>query len=827
MKLDRREIDPVQIFGLPQIEIVDISRNKITEVPDEIEHLKALRVFSIQYNDVKDLPFCLANITTLRMLKVTGNPLNPVLQRIIDDSDSSPTQSNAADENVRDTMLTRKLTEYMRQSGDDSTYDLQNTFECLCSNLQFSSDGPLETPRALSRFPVQPQYSHSTSGSESASDLRSPGFSRPSLPSRSHTRIPSSQYGTLQMAAPRRPGLAPLALGNERNRSNSESILQSTQNPRMKRMGLVTKKNNDLGVLNETQSNQDSYHLRGQSHGSALRHGIRAEDSSPSGGSSGGELQQSMLGRRLTHLQVQRQEAPLMDPLTESFRSALYSINMLLPLTSTLANFFTRGESNRPIMERHIYSAAMQIEHLDRDLVQLDSSLGQHSVQPAYSGRTMLQAAYGCISIHQRATEALSRIAAWFVKDADPRFLRLLMLTMYGSTSEMSNAKTGLVVYHVGFMAPKNIQRISTVSTISESSNEGNYTYISDRSATPTQHRKPGRRWKSGSTIHQQINHPDLPTPGAQTAIPLFAGGRSRSNSRPPAMYSSASSSLISTPHSSDFSSSASWIARSHSCSLNTPSDQLPAERQEAVQFERIYSVLSNSVREGFSIIPQLQSDFLHALEDVDKQYGNSKLRDQWIALADSAAQCSDVTQALRARLSTIRLNDNEAPNVQSFWQLAKRFLDAYGDLLLAIKEAIKQNLIDPNMRHRLRTIHSSTREAARLIGASPWHRLILDVDPQAIVQAPTQLQIQPTVHNEHQHRTRGSGGSTAGGSSPYTANIPATPLSAALGPAAKATIPVTPGTASLERSFEGDIFQRADTYQSLQQTVIPRRQLH
>ena len=90
--------------------------------------MKALRVFSIGHNNIQDLPFCLGSISTLRMLKLSGNPLNPSLKRIVEGNQDvlSPSLGLAKNENERDTILTRKVTEYLRtqaaakDSGEDS-----------------------------------------------------------------------------------------------------------------------------------------------------------------------------------------------------------------------------------------------------------------------------------------------------------------------------------------------------------------------------------------------------------------------------------------------------------------------------------------------------------------------------------------------------------------------------------------------------------------------------------------------------------------------------------------------------------------------------------
>ena len=117
----------LQIFGLPQLEILDLSRNRLTEIPDDIESMKALRVFSIQNNDIRDLPNCLGSISTLRMLKLTGNPWEPGIKRILESGELSPMQSPVPekDDNERDTFMTTPIKEYLRgravkDSGEDA-----------------------------------------------------------------------------------------------------------------------------------------------------------------------------------------------------------------------------------------------------------------------------------------------------------------------------------------------------------------------------------------------------------------------------------------------------------------------------------------------------------------------------------------------------------------------------------------------------------------------------------------------------------------------------------------------------------------------------------
>ena len=98
-------------------------------MPEEIDKMKALRVFAIQHNKIQDLPLGLGDISTLRMLKVSGNPLKMSLKNIVEGSDETLSPTTPAlpnDENERDKILTRKVIEHLRTQaairdfGEDS-----------------------------------------------------------------------------------------------------------------------------------------------------------------------------------------------------------------------------------------------------------------------------------------------------------------------------------------------------------------------------------------------------------------------------------------------------------------------------------------------------------------------------------------------------------------------------------------------------------------------------------------------------------------------------------------------------------------------------------
>jgi len=501
--------------------------------------MKALRVLSLLNNYIETIPYCLGNLDTLRILKLAGNPLSSDLMRIVNGSDGTHSPSLATlTDNEKDALLTKRIKKHLKveaaakESGDGS-----------------SSDGPLDTPRPLKRnlslrFPVKV----STSGSESASDMRSPGFQRPPIPTRSHYRVASGQNDVLQNAALRRPGLTPLSAGNERNRSNSESILQATQNNRSKRMGIVTKKNSDLRTVDET--NRNSHHFRGQSHSSVLRdkhsNGVRNGGSSSSSPRDS-ERQRGVFVRRLSSLPEYKRESHSPDSIIEGAKGVLYSLHQVQPHISTLISVIKDGTSKRSSLERVYHIAITHLDHLDQELHIIDTKANISHEEKIRSTSNISFAASACIKAYRHIGNILLRNLSQLVADGDQRYIRTLILLVYGSLIEARNACWSLRITPQRFNTQKS--RHLRISTIEEERPKRR-----DRSITPTRERpNPERRFRNGGLVQHPSNHSQFNSiSSTNSTVPLYVNGRSRSNSRTNTLPISAASSVANTPRSGE-----------------------------------------------------------------------------------------------------------------------------------------------------------------------------------------------------------------------------------------------------------------------------------
>lgn len=642
----------------------------------------------------------------------------------------------------------------------------------------------------------------STSGSESASDARSPSLNRaPPIPSRSHYRIASGQNAVLQNAALRRPGLAPLATGNERNRSNSESILQATQATRNKRMGIITRKQTNLTTVDESRTNRHS-HYRGLSYGSAL-HGKHSNGVNGNGNNSSSpvsptenERQRPTFVKRLSSLPEHRRESPSTDEVVEAAKGVLYSLFQVDPHIKALICVAREGASKRTSLERVYYNASTHVEVLDKELHMFEVSFDEEDEEGLLSNEAVQRACATCIMAYQHVCALLLQNLDKIIQNGDTRYVRTLLLLVYGSLVEARNACSSLGINFEGLQAAK--IRKAKADIIHEEGSRRR-----DRSITPTRLRpNPGMRMRADTVIQQAAHYSHYGPSGAGTpAVPLYVNGRSRSSSRTNTLTSSTSSSVASTPRSGESFGLPSTPYTTYTTSRSNTMSGFDESESEAM-FEKIFINLTFAYDHALKGIPLVHRHVSRCLEVASETHTTKEICAFWKHLVDSCHVAIDVSGALKLRLSNIKLKDPNLRNQREFWQLCNAFTKSLVEVLMGIKRAKELDIIPTDIIQVLRPVQSSVKEAGKLINSSPWSYLAADNLP---------------THDVYHHSSNSS--------SPYVTSMPATPLSAALGPAAQATVPTTPASSHGDRLFSGDVFQRADSLlASQQQTMHYRR---
>ena len=644
---------------------------------------------------------------------------------------------------------------------------------------------------------------------------RSPGFAKPPIPMRSHYRIPSGQKEAL-----RRPGLAPLSIGNERNRSNSESVLQATQSNRMKRMGYVTKKQSGLGKVDEMQTNRNSFHSRGQSHGSALHErgntSVKNIEHNLSGSLYTNHHHHNFV-RRLSSLPEHRKESTTSTYVAESAKSVLYSFHQVHPPTSTLIRVVKeKTVLKKTYLEKVQFCATDQLHILDSALQKSETYPKPWNPETPTNNHVS-GSCESVLVVYQSFITCFLRSLARLVFTGDHRYIRTMLLLMQGGVVEKRNGCSNVAV-----KSKKDNQGKAINPQISVTS--GQRLRRDDRSLTPTrEHPNPQRRWRNGTTFQPTGYFSPVPS-GAQTAVPLYVNGRSRSNSRTGPFLNSNTSSIANTPRSGEsFMVPGTPQIRSRSNSalggyFNPAHNLLNPPEHDAI-FEKIYNCLVRTVELSQKDIPPILIQATKCLGVAETSEKNKPFVNLWSAIILRSQHCLEICDILKTRLRSIKLNDTEIRYARDFWRLCTKLFDGVIKLLDGIKEARRLELISKDMIYAIKPILKTVKEATHLVSTSPWSQLLEAETPERTVVTPQPI-VSGVHHGDQQqhHRYRSRTGS---GNSPYLNNIPATPLSAALGPAAQATLPTNP---SLDRSFAGDIYQRADEYFRVQQTIVPRR---
>ncbi|EKV19696.1 Cell morphogenesis protein Sog2, putative [Penicillium digitatum] len=820
---------PKGVYKLPLLEILDLSRNKIKELPNEISKLKSLRVLSVMQNRLTDLPVGLSEMHKLQIFKCIGNPLRKPLRDILEETENDATQSGMTD-NEKEVAATTKLKRFLKKTRQQtSTPEPEIVVDTSDGALDIKPvPTPIPSKRNLSgRFPVIP-----STGDSSANSSRSPSISRaPPIPIKSHYRMASGQQGaTYHLPGLQRPGVAPYSV-NERNRSNSEGIIQGSSVARSKRMGLITRKNTDLGTLDETRPYRNS-HLRGLSHGSMLlprqaAPPVATNDNTPPSPTSPRERRWPRDGwvNRMSSLPEHKSERGSDEPIIKSAKGILFALAQVHSHIDTLINVIKHDDTRRHSLELVFYNASSHVDQLNEAIEKASNALWHDSESIASVTETVKRECETCISAYIHVGTQLRNNVAKIVSNGDPRYVRSLMLTMFGSLVELRNA---CAILNVPLQTIN--KRGSATKRLVCPSNP--LPSVPDRSqpslVTPTRDPiPPNRRLRSDTTIR----HPQYPMTmiSNQTSIssPGFIASyaRSRSSSRSNVINTSMPHSLA-TPRSGE---SFPPMPVPGAPRVNTLTGL--DENEEERIFEKIFHQLTATYHAAYGALPLARRQFIRCLEAAQRSRDSEGIQILWNNLIRRCQFCLEVSDALGQRLSTMKIKEpgGGLRNQREFWQLCKSFMQSFVDLVNEMRELRSMQLLPADVIILLRPVQKASREAGRLIEVSPWAYLA-DPDrhlpPSNLYGPPLQI-----PHLQHHQISISTSALTNNPSfqfnmmsPPQSITVPATPLSAALGPAAQATVPSTPASAYSDKFFEGDVFQRADSLLSSNQAPFFRR---
>ena len=119
------------MYKLHSLEVLDLNKNRLHRVPEEIKELKALRLLNVMNNNLETIPFCIGHMDNLKVVKLGNNPLNDGLREIYDSIDASPSAQAAGLKefpNEKDGVITIRMKKHLLdeaaslESGGDSRF---------------------------------------------------------------------------------------------------------------------------------------------------------------------------------------------------------------------------------------------------------------------------------------------------------------------------------------------------------------------------------------------------------------------------------------------------------------------------------------------------------------------------------------------------------------------------------------------------------------------------------------------------------------------------------------------------------------------------------
>lgn len=777
--------DVTQVLSLPKLEILDISKNAIDAIPEDIKKMTNLKFLAVARNNIKRLPLALGEMNLVK-LKFDENPIEfPPPDVFKPNMDSNVVESEKDKDmcqQVKRFMKAAALRERLLSDSEDLRYRSPSQPPSRRASLTFRSNA--ETPRPPrrvvtgGRFPVRP----SVSGIENFEGLAksdSPPSAPPPIPMRSHARGPSSSMNPTII---KRPGVSPLlTTGLDASRTRSES-LATPANIRNRRQGYVPHKHTNLNSLDEmsnrmARSNHASAltppHSRAPSVNSGFLNVSGGESSSGAVSPTDGPVNRAVLSRKLSSLPESRNSTvPTMNSI-KAVKRVLFILFYLHRPLADIAQQLGTGTPRRSTLEVQLATANVKVEELDRLIHKANNVMEDNMEVDGPMLMAIVRTAILALRSYVFVAKELNRNRQQCVKRVDAFHVRQVITSVYSTMVEARN-----VCQLLGF---------KTVAANPRDTLRASQAY-SSRTVTPTQPKAPVGTRRRGATI--------LPSSSSVTNL--------RGMAPPVPLHTSSSrSNTVNsfggpvTPRWNQSFSELSSMAHSRRQSRsNTMRSVTESDAEDTA--DRLYLRLKACCDVASTTLPPVRAD-LHSRKSVEDRAGNLRMASLYGNAIHKCDFAIATNNKLLSRLKVMHVGDPARYQLE-FKQMAEQFtkvshtkqptvaLDVFpqwvnfcqdwADFAEEIMTIAREGLDIGNIKHYLKPVHAACREVrhvARTV-SPPSNR----PPPSAGIGFP------PPLNTALAQQTASS----------INPHVPVTPLGAALGPAAQATVPPTPTTA-------------------------------
>lgn len=742
---------PQELSLCSRLFYLNLRWNGFSSFPESVLLLTNLQTLDLSQNNLTSFPDELSRMTSLKFLAFTNNqvtrlPLcmgdmtsltrlkmeeNPIEYPSPEEFTPSPeTRSRNGFES--NTYVAGQVKRFMRREKERQRQEFESEM----------SESNVETPRPLrrtntGRFPVRPSMSasaidvHQSNGSVGSINGDSRTLAEPPRYNNPHMAQRPTNKDTLNIPPVRRPGLAPLAIQGYANRSRSETIGSGGQ--RLKRHGFVPSRKTS-GPPSANSLGRDPQSIRPATHmRTASQIPGPGEDESVRGNSrSPADAVPRNPWVSRSRLSSLPEDRRVSKITNPTIRSARLLVYSLDQLNRPMDDVIRiiRSQSTKPSAAERLHVNATQ------NLKELDAQLHiltpltDHQHPESKDVRQILRRSRYCVQAYHLVVSELRQRAKELVLRGDPMYLRSLMLHIHACLIEVRSACT----IQESTMPPPPSTRYSNISQAR-----------SDRTVTPTQARPSSAKRSRGAKIMATMRKE------SPLSATYSSGLMSSASSRTTTMTSMS----LATPRSGD------------SFNLMGGANNITSmpyfDTEEERQFEKIYLSLKQVADLADQTLISCRQDLFVRKEGAARNMSSTAARAWTLALnkCDSLMHAFDL---LKRRLGKVRLNDPANRKSRDFWIVCDGVFNAWYDLASEMKALGSQGLDIGSIKPLLRPLQKAIKEASHLVTTSAVVRKCLD-------------------------------GQTAPGSgSLHHQNLPPMPLSAALGPAAQATIPNTPG---------------------------------